>query len=123
MNLVITAAAISLLQSGAAANTQVDVAVDELVAQQNREAIVRIEANDALDVREPSRLINLGVAFAREGQIDKARALFEAVARSETRERLETANGEWIDSKRLAYRALAALDSGELGGKMRVASR
>ena len=66
---------------------------------------------------------NLGIAYAREGQLDHARALFEQAARSEDRVRLETATGEWVDSRWLAIRAIALLDAGEFGGSERLAAR
>jgi hypothetical protein len=56
----------------------------------------------------------LGIAYARVGRTAEARAAFEAAASSDERFRLETASGEWMDSRDLARRALAMLDKGEL---------
>lgn len=100
-----------------------DVAFDELSAQQNRAAIEKLEAAPASDAQDPAKLINLGIAYAREGQHDHARSLFEQAARSETRFQLETASGEWVDSRWLAIRAIAMLDAGEFGGSGRLAAR
>ncbi len=36
-------------------------------------AIAEIEANKELDADDPARLINLGIAFARQGHAEKAR--------------------------------------------------
>ena len=123
MSLAVTVAALSLLQPPVVDEVQIDVAYDELSAQQNQDAIERIEANEALDLDDPARLINLGIAYAREGRVEEARTLFEAAAQSETRYRLETASGEWVDSRWLAYRALAMIDEGRFESKTRVAAR
>lgn len=113
------AAALMLAQGGVA----MDVASDELIAQRNEAAIVRIEANDRLDRDDPARLINLGIAHAREGRVREARRMFREVAGSDTALRLELAGGEWIDSRDLARRALRMLDHGEFSGRSRVTMR
>lgn len=100
-----------------------DVAFDELAAEQNRAAIEKLEAAPASDAQDPAMLINLGIAYAREGHLDHARSLFEQAARSESRFQLETATGEWVDSRWLAVRAIALLDAGEFGGSGRLAAR
>lgn len=108
-----------LAQGGVA----MDVASDELIAQRNEAAIMRIEANDRLDRDDPARLINLGIAHAREGRVREARRMFREVAGSDTALRLELAGGEWIDSRDLARRALRMLDHGEFSGRSRVTMR
>ena len=114
-------ATLFLAQSQALA--PVDVAFDELASQQNAEAIERIESNAALDEADPARLINLGIAYARQGRSDAARVLFERAAHDAERLNLETASGEWIDSRALARRALAALERGEFASLSRTAMR
>lgn len=111
MSMIFAVAALSLLAEPVPAPTVQDVAFDEMASADNLAAIERIEANDALDPNDPARLINLGIAHAREGRTDQARALFEAAAHSDIRVTLETATGEWIDSHRLAHKALAMLDA------------
>ena len=123
MTLGIALAALSLLQPTDQALQSIDVAFEEMAAQDNEAAIERIEANVSLEQNDPARLINLGVALAREGRVTEAKAMFEAAAHSETRYRLETADGEWVDSRRLAYRALAMLENGEFSAPTRMASR
>lgn len=93
---------------------QVDVAFDELSVGQNQAAIREIEANGDLERDDPSRLINLGVAHAREGDLEKARAMFRAALFSEKRQVVETSQGEWVDSRVLARMAMQRLDRGEL---------
>lgn len=123
MSMFFAVAALSLLVPADAPMPDADVAFEELSQADNAAAIARIEANQQLEQSDPARLINLGAAYAREGRLAEARSLFEAAAHSENRVRLETATGEWVDSRRLAYRALAMLD-GELAGQpTRMAAR
>ena len=110
-----------LLMAQAPANP--DVASADLLAQNNEAAIERIEANDRLDANDPARLINLGIALAREGREDEARDMFSAVARSEATVRLELAGGAWVDSDELARRALRMLDSGAFAPTGRMTMR
>lgn len=119
MAILTGAAAILLAQSGA----MMDVAAHELMAQHNEAAIERIETNDRLDRDDPARLINLGIAHAREGRIGEARRMFREVAGSDAAVRLELAGGEWIDSRDLARRALRMLERGEFSASGRVTMR
>lgn len=112
--MAISALIASLLMAQAPAEaTAVEVAYDELSAGDTAAAIDKIEKSEAPDADHPARSINLGIAYARAGRTDEARAMFEAAAQSDTRYRLETASGEWMDSRDLARRALAMLDRGE----------
>jgi hypothetical protein len=100
-----------------------DVAFWELARGLNQVAIERIEANRALASDDPARLINLGIAHAREGRVDEARALFRSAVRSEDSVRLETATGDWLDSRDLARTALQMLARGEFAQASRMAAR
>lgn len=62
---------------------------------------------------DPALLINLGIAYAQNGNVAEARANFEAAMSGREMTELETANGTTTDSRRLARRALAMLDRGE----------
>src|SRR3546814_9931361 len=64
------------------------VAYAELRAGTNDAAIAKLTAS-ALDARDPSRLINLGTAYARLGRTADARTAYEAAAASPTRYDLE----------------------------------
>lgn len=123
MSLTLAIAAMSLLQGPSAHNPSVDVAFEELAAAQNDAAIARIEGNADLDLDDPARQINLAIAYARKGRIGEARRLLASAAHNADRVQLETASGEWIDSRRLAMKALSLMKSGQLGGVSRVASR
>lgn len=93
------------------------VGFDALMDGENAAAIAEIEANKALDAEDPARLINLGVAYARQGHTVKARELFQAAMQGEERLTLETSEGAWKDSRHLAKLALEKLDRGEFGGQ------
>lgn len=114
---------LAVLAMGQAAPATVDVAYETLAAGNARAAAEAIEANPALSADDPARLINLGVAYAMEGDRARARAMFERAAASDQRFDLEVASGEWVESRRLALKALAALDRGALGADVRTAMR
>lgn len=124
-----TTLALMLLSQGtgiAADMTQpepVDVAFEELVGGANSAAIARIEQNTELASDDPARLINLGIAHARQGSEVQAREMFTAAAINADRYQLETAQGDWVDSRVLARRALAMLSRGEFRDAGRMASR
>ncbi|MDZ4307412.1 hypothetical protein [Allopontixanthobacter sp.] len=110
-------------QADASTVAPVDVAYEELADGKNIAAIERIEQNPDLERDDPARLINLGIAYARRGDDQTAREMFTAAARNQQRYRLETVQGDWMDSRDLARRALAMLDRGEFRTNGRVASR
>lgn len=86
-------------------------------------AIAAIMDNERIETDDPARLINLGIAYARTGDPQLARQLFEAARDSKGRVELETAEGEWVDSRRLAVQALAMLERGEFAEGSRIAAR
>ena len=88
----------------------VDVAYRDLSAGDAQGAIRQIEANDELATDDPARLINLGTAYARMGDIGKARELYEAALRADGEIILETADGRWLSSRRIAQQALSQLE-------------
>ncbi len=91
----------------------VDVGYTELAQGRPQDAIARIRANSQSGSSDPAALINLGAAFARLGQSDKAEASYKAAIASENRYDLELADGSWMDSRRAARLALRRLDSGQ----------
>lgn len=123
--MAITTAIALVMFAGAPAQSieTVDVAFEELAAGENQAAIREINENEALDGDDPARLLNLGVAHAREGDVDTARAMFRAAVFSDDRQMLETADGEWVDSRALARQALARLESGEFSSTRMAANR
>lgn len=97
------------LDSQPVANEEADVGYQELEAGQPGEAIAKIEANAKLESDDPAALINLGNAYARLGQTDKAFQYYRAAADSQERYELELSDGRWMDSRRAAQLALTAL--------------
>lgn len=103
---------------------QVDVAFEDMIAGRSEAAIAQIEASTRATAEHPASLINLGVAYARVGDEAKARYVLERAAATGERYQLETSGGNWVDSRALARRALAALENGTLtAGATRTASR
>ena len=112
----ITAIFATLLAGQGLVADRVDVAYEALAQGDAVTAAARIEDNDVLAEDDPARLINLGSAYLQQGMIDQARAMFEAAAMSPIRYSLETADGEWEDSRVLARKALAGLDRYTIDG-------
>lgn len=115
---IITSMALALMAQGPveavpAPQADFDIGYEELVANDNIEARKAIENCDELAADDPARLINHGIALARTGNYEAARADFEAAANARDSVELETADGQWVDSRRLARKALAMLDKGE----------
>lgn len=113
--------ALCLWSTGLAAQvkpTELDrIGLDELNRGDNAAAIQEIMANDGLATDDPARNINLGVAYAREGRFDEARAHFRVALLSADRVALQTARGEWVDSRELARRGLRKLAMGTFTGE------
>lgn len=99
--------------SGPAVTEAWPVGSDELAAGNNAAAIAEIMGASTLSLRDPARLINLGIAHAREGNYKRAEAYFRAALRSEERASLQTITGEWVDSRELARQGLRKLAAGE----------
>jgi len=81
---------------------QIDVAYQELSEGRPREALAKLHGATAVMQDDPSALINLGTAYARVGQTDKARDLYRAAIASRMRYDLQLADGSWLDSRRAA---------------------
>ena len=102
-------AALMILVSGAPS----DIGYEPLLDGNDAIAVEVIEANTELAADDPAKLINLGIAYARQGRTKEARAMFEAAMRGSDRVVLETTEGEWKESRHLARLALQMLDRGE----------
>jgi hypothetical protein len=88
------------------------VAYAELKAGDNRGAVAKLTGETGLDARDPSRLINLGTAYARLGRTNDAQAAYQAAMASPIRYDLELASGRYVDSRWAARTALSNLGSG-----------
>ena len=100
-----------------------DIGYEELARGDDRAAIEAIENCKQLPASDPARQINHAVALARLGDYDAARERFTDAARNADRFELETAGGEWVDSRVLARRGLAMLDQGGLADYRALAVR
>ena len=106
-----------------APETEYNIGYAELVAGDDRAALDAIENCEKLPASDPARLINHAVALARVGEHDAARDRFASAARNAERVELQTATGEWIDSKVIARRGLAMLKAGTFDGYEALAVR
>lgn len=95
------------------APTTYDIGYEKLLAGSDAAALEAIEKCEELAENDPARLINSGIALARIGRYEDARASFRAAASRSDRVELETASGQWVDSRELALKALAMLDRGD----------
>ncbi|MBB6425972.1 hypothetical protein [Sphingopyxis sp. JAI128] len=89
------------------------VAYAELKAGENQAAIDKLTGATTLDARDPSRLINLGTAYARLGRTADAAAAYDAAIGSPIRYDVELASGRYMDSRWAARAARANLDQGK----------
>ncbi|GAO76962.1 MULTISPECIES: hypothetical protein [unclassified Sphingopyxis] len=89
------------------------VAFAELKAGENRAAVDKLIGETTLDARDPSRLINLGTAYARLGRTVEAAAAYDTAIGSPIRYDVELANGDYVDSRWAARTALANLNQGK----------
>jgi len=88
------------------------VAFAELKAGENQAAVEKLTGDTGVDARDPSRLINLGTAYARLGRTTDAAAAYDAAIASPIRYDLELANGDYMDSRWAARTARTNLDKG-----------
>ncbi|ALH81854.1 hypothetical protein AN936_16270 [Sphingopyxis macrogoltabida] len=103
-----------IVVTGPQADSQVlPVAYSELKAGENRAAVAKLTGETTLDSRDPSRLINLGTAYARLGRTADAAAAYDAAIDSPIRYDVELASGRYVDSRWAARTARANLDQGK----------
>ena len=96
-----------------APESEYDIGYAELVSGDARGALEAIKNCDKLPDSDPARQINHAIALAHVGEYDEARDRFAAAARNADRLELQTSAGDWVDSKVLARRGLAMLESGD----------
>ena len=94
------------------AHQSAPLAADSLAAGRKGEAIAALTRAIAEDPNDPAVLINLGIAYAQQGDDAKARAAFEQALSSRPID-LDIADGTSTDSRRLARKAIRMLDRGE----------
>jgi Tfp pilus assembly protein PilF len=103
-----------LAQAGVVVSAQpdrtdrIDVAYEELAQGRPEAAIKRIEANRSLERDDPSRLINLGAAYAQLGDRSRAASYYRGALVSTVRYDVQLSDGTWLDSRRAARMGLEA---------------
>lgn len=101
--------AASLQSSGAAG----DLAAQPLAAGRAEEALVALQRASTANPDDAALLINLGIAYAHQGDDAQARSAFKAALACDDVVELSTADGTATDSRRLARKALRMLERGE----------
>lgn len=87
-----------------------DVAYEAIAEGRVAAAIVEIERLLEQQPEDPALLINLGAAYAQQGDFDRAAESYRRAIESDERYKLELADGSWADSRLAARRALKALE-------------
>lgn len=108
-----TAQSIIVVTGPQADSDLLPVAYSELKAGDNQGAVAKLTGETTLDARDPSRLINLGTAYARLGRSADAAAAYDAAIDSPIRYDVELASGRYVDSRWAARTARANLDQGK----------
>lgn len=91
--------------------TVLPVAFEALRDGRTHEAVQHLTDTREVDARDPSRLINLGTAYARLGRGEQAATMFRAALGSPIRYDLELADGRTMDSRWAARLALKGLQT------------
>lgn len=89
----------------------VQVAYTDLANGQTDVALAKLQQHDGLAANDPSRLINLGAAYARLGQTERAAQAYRAAMRSDIQYEVQLANGRYMDSREAAAAGLKRLTS------------
>ncbi len=97
---------------------QATLAADQLAKGRTVNAIAALEKHIEAAPEDPALLINLGIAHAQEGNEQMARMMFERALVSPEPTELETAEGDTIDSRRLARKAMRMLERGEFATRI-----
>ena len=85
-------------------------ASDAIFKGEYRQAVAELRQGSVTQVNDPARLINLGTAYARLGDVSRASEAFRRAMYSDARYDLELADGTVIDSRDAARMALANLE-------------
>lgn len=82
---------------------------EALVAGDYERALAQLERSEAAFGEDPAHMINLGQAYAQLGRPDRAAALYNAAIDSERHFDIVLSNGEVVDTRVAARRALRDL--------------
>lgn len=87
------------------------IGYEALTRGDNERAVSQIMASEQISKRDPAKLLNLGRAFARMGQTERAAVYFKAAMESRESVDLVLADGRVINSKVAARAAYANLQT------------
>ena len=90
-----------------------NLSAQNLAAGRGDEALAELQRASIANPHDAAVLINLGIAYAQQGDEAKARTAFEAALACHDVVELDTASGSVTDSRRLARKALKMLERGE----------
>jgi Tfp pilus assembly protein PilF len=99
------------LAESSASSDRIDLAFDALSQGRTSEAIQQLRLSQAMKDGEPAALINLGSAYAKQGQVEKARWAYRRALTSDIRADVQLSDGTWTDSRRAALMALEKLNA------------
>jgi len=85
------------------------IGYEALMSGDNQRAISQIMASEQVSKHDPAKLLNLGRAYARIGQIEQAEGYFKAVMQARDSVDLVLADGRVMNSKVVAREAFANL--------------
>jgi Flp pilus assembly protein TadD len=85
------------------------IGYEALMRGDNQRAISQIMASEQVSKHDPAKLLNLGRAYARIGQIERAEGYFKAVMQARDSVDLVLADGRVMNSKVVARVAFANL--------------
>lgn len=121
--LIATASLVLAFPTGALASapsevgyTQGSLAVGDLASGQLQRAEHILAAQSLEDARDPARLINLGIVYARSGRMSEARVAF-LTAQRVPEEALILSDGRETSSRVAAGEQLALLDRGSVASR------
>ncbi|MEM6827602.1 MAG: tetratricopeptide repeat protein [Pseudomonadota bacterium] len=111
--LLVASAQAPLAVADSPTNESIELASEQLVKGRSASAITSLERSVEAAPEDPALLINLGIAHAQNGDTETARAMFQRALVSPDVTELETADGNAVDSRRLARKAIRMLEAGE----------
>jgi Flp pilus assembly protein TadD len=103
----------TLVVTADTASDVIDVAYPQLASGHNLAAVDRLRDAERDPAADPSRLINLGAAYARLGRTADAAKVLRMAAASDRRYDVELADGRNMDSRTASRLALHAIENGQ----------
>lgn len=105
-------ASASLLTEGTSVEAE-DAGYVELVSGEATAAVQQLEKLHAQNPDDPAIMINLAAAYIEIGRLDDANRAYRLAIASRERLQLETAEGDWEDSRQIARSGLSRLENSQ----------